>query len=190
MSVSRLLIICPDRPGIVATVSSFLYERGANILDAAQHTTDAEAGTFFMRLEYALDTPDAGPDVEAAFARDVTDRFQMTFRFSDCDVRKRIAILVSRSDHCLLELLWQWRRGELGADVVQVVSNQPDLEDEVRRFELPYAHIPVVKEARSDAESELLGLIRDRVDLVVLARYMQILSGDFIERVTQSSLAL
>jgi formyltetrahydrofolate deformylase len=68
MSVSRLLIICPDRPGIVATVSSFLYERGANILDAAQHTTDAEAGTFFMRLEYALDIPDPGSDVEAAFA--------------------------------------------------------------------------------------------------------------------------
>src|SRR3954471_24703980 len=150
MNVSRLLIICPDRPGIVAAVSSYLYERGANVLDAAQHTTDAHAGTFFMRLEYALDAADRQSDLEEAFAGEVAARFQMTFRFSHSDVRKRIAIMVSRHDHCLLDLLWRWRRGELGADVIQVISNHPDLEDDVRAFELPYAYIPVDKDARSD----------------------------------------
>ncbi len=181
MTAARLLIVCPDRPGIVAAVSTFLCERGANIVDSAQHSTDPEGGTFLMRMEFRFDG-DEPDDLHAAFAEQVAERFGMEWRLSHAGDRKRIAILVSRHEHCLLDLLWRWRRGDLGADVVQVVSNHPDLAEDVEAFGLPYAHVPVERERKRDAEEEILALLDGRADLVVLARYMQILSGDFLRR--------
>jgi formyltetrahydrofolate deformylase len=181
---ARLLVVCPDRPGIVAAVSTFLYERGANILDSAQHSTDPEGGTFFMRMEFRLDSIDQQrSELEELFDRQVGRRFAMRWRLSPGSEQKRAGILVSRYDHCLLDLLWRWRRGELGADIVHVVSNHPDLRAEVESLALPFTHIPVAKDRKAVAEGALLDLFHDRVDFLVLARYMQILSGDFLRRI-------
>jgi formyltetrahydrofolate deformylase len=177
-----LLIACPDRPGIVAAVSSFLFERGANIVDSAQHSTDPEGGTFFMRMAFRLELgPGGRAGFEDAFA-EIAERFTMEARFSYRNDLKRVAILVSRQDHCLLDLLWRWRRGELGGEVVHVVSNHPDLEPDARFFGLPFDHVPVEPGRKPAAEARLLQLLDGRVDLVVLARYMQILSGELLGR--------
>jgi formyltetrahydrofolate deformylase len=181
---ARLLVVCPDRPGIVAAVSTFLFERRANILDSAQHSTDPVGGTFFMRMEFALERggmPRA--ELERAFAEDVAPRFGMEWRFSYVEPPKRIGVLVSREEHCLLDLIWRARRGDLGAEIVVVASNHPDLEAEVHRFGLPYEHVPVEPGRKAEAEARMLELLAGRVDLLVLARYMQILTGDFLERV-------
>src|SRR6266498_890203 len=118
---ARLLVSCPDRPGIVAAVSSFLFEHGANIVSSDQHSTDPEGGRFFMRMEFSTAALDLDRrDLEAAFRRDVAERFDMRWRMSHPGERKRMAILASRHEHCLLDLLWRWRRGELDAEMVLV----------------------------------------------------------------------
>jgi formyltetrahydrofolate deformylase len=179
----RLLISCPDRPGIVAAVSSFLSEVGTNIVSSHQHSTDPQGGTFFMRMEFLPDGLSL-ERLEARFAAEVGERFGMDWRMWDASRRKRMAILVSRYDHCLLDLLWRWRRGQLEADVVAVVSNHPDLRTDVEAFGLPFHHVPVARGEKPVAEARLLELLDDgQVDVVVLARYMQILSGDFLQRV-------
>jgi formyltetrahydrofolate deformylase len=183
-SSARLLIACPDRPGIVAAVSTFLFAQGANILDSAQHSTDPDGGLFFMRTEFHLEgVADRRAELEQDFAAAIGGPFGMEWRFSYGDERKRLAILVSRSEHCLLDLLWRWRSGELGADVVQVVSNHPEPETSVGPFDVPFAHIPVRPDAKAESERALLDLLRGRVDFVVLARYMQILSAEFLAAV-------
>ena len=184
MSSARLLITCPDRPGIVSAVSAFLFRAGANIVDSAQHSTDPVGGTFCMRMEFNLDGLEGRrAELEHAFRRDVGEPFGMDWRLSPASERKRVGILVSRYEHCLVDLLWRWRRGELDADVVHVVSNHPDLEPDVRAFGLPYTHVPVERERKHEAEERILALLAGRVDLVVLARYMQILSPDFLRRI-------
>jgi formyltetrahydrofolate deformylase len=178
---ARLLISCPDRPGIVAAVSRFLFERGANVLEADQHSTDPAGGTFFMRMAFQLDAPDGGRDgLAEAFAAEVAEPFAMDWSLADAARRKRVAILCSREDHCLLDLLWRWRGGELEADVALVLSNHRDVEDDVAGFGVPFAHVPVMRETKPQAEAAMLEQLAGRFDLVVLARYMQILSGDFL----------
>jgi formyltetrahydrofolate deformylase len=182
--VTRLLVWCADQPGIVSAVSSFLFEAGANIVTSDQYTSDPEGGQFFLRMEFTL--PGDGPGVDglsARFGEQVAGRFEMGFRFWDASERKKVAVLVSRYDHCLLDLIWRWRRAELEAEIVMVASNHADLRAEVEFFELPYYHVPVTKETKAEAEEKLLSLVVGDCDLVVLARYMQILSGDFLERV-------
>jgi formyltetrahydrofolate deformylase len=180
---ARLLIVCADRPGIVAAVSSWLFERGANITDSAQHSTDPEGGTFFMRMEFFLEQlGQVRAELEQSFEREVASRFGMEWRVSYGDDRKRLAILVSAEDHCLLDLLWRWRRDELGADVALVVSNHPDLDGTVRSFGLPFEHVPVAPGRMAEAEERMLRLLAGRVELVVLARFMRILSRDFLDR--------
>jgi formyltetrahydrofolate deformylase len=181
-TLTRLLVSCPDRPGIVAAVSSFLSEVGTNIVSSHQHSTDPEGGAFFMRMEF---TPDGVSleELERRFAADVGEPFEMEWRFWDASRPKRMAILVSKYDHCLLDLLWRWRRGQLEADVALVASNHPDLRADVEGFGLPFHHVPVPKGEKPAAEARLLELLRGEVDVVVLARYMQILSGDFLREV-------
>jgi formyltetrahydrofolate deformylase len=182
--VGRLLVSCVDRPGIVAALSRFVADRGGNIIESDQHSTDPEGGSFFMRTEFRLDGLEAGADeFERAFAAEVGEPFGMDWHMSYASRRKRVAILVSRYDHCLAELLWRWRRGELYADVDLVVSNHADMEPEATRFGVPFAHIPVERDAKPAAEAALLELFGGTFDLVVLARYMQILSGTFLEAV-------
>jgi formyltetrahydrofolate deformylase len=183
---ARLLVDCADQPGIVASVSGFLFEQGANIVSSHQYSSDPSGGRFFLRMELFLDgvgeSPDARERLREAFARDVADRFAMDWELRFWGQRRRIAILVSRHDHCLVDLLWRWRRGELDAQVVAVLSNHPDLEPEVRAAGVPFHHVPVAAGHKAQAEARMLELLRGEVDVVVLARYMQILSGEFLER--------
>jgi len=181
--IARLLVSCPDRHGIVAAVSGFLSSAGANILSADQYSTDPEGGSFFMRMEFFLeDLVTRRAELERDFDDAVARPFRMSWRVSYADDRKRMALLASREDHCLLDLLWRWRRGELDADVIAVVSNYPHHEQDVTGFAVPYHHVPTPKGGRADAEERMLELLAGKVDLVVLARYMQILTGSFLDR--------
>jgi formyltetrahydrofolate deformylase len=181
-SLLRLLISCPDRPGIVAAVSRFLYEAGANIVRSDQYSTDPQGGTFFLRMEFAL-APDRRDGLAERFGLKVAEPLGMTWRLWDSARPKRISVLVSRYDHCLLDLLWRWRRGELDAQIVMVISNHPDLREDADLFDVPYHHVPVERGCKPEAEAKMLQLLDGCCDLVVLARYMQILSGDFLDRV-------
>ena len=181
--IARLLVSCPDRHGIVAAVSGFLAEIDANILSADQHSTDPEGGTFFMRMEFRLEgLLERRDELERMFAERVAAPLAMGWRFAYADERKRTAVLASRDDHCLLDLLWRWRRGELESDVVAVVSNHPDHARDVAGFGVPYHHVPVTADGKAEAEARMVELLAGRVDLVVLARYMQILSGELLGR--------
>jgi formyltetrahydrofolate deformylase len=190
--ITRLTISCPDQQGIVAATSRFLADAGANIVHSDQHTTDPRGGTFFMRMEFDLSlTPEQRTELETRFAREVGEPLAMQWRMWDASEPKRVAILVSRQDHCLLDLLWRWRRGQLQMDVRLVASNHTDLRGDVESFGLPYAHVPVEPERKEEAEQRLLELLRaERVDLVILARYMQILSPDFLQRLTVDGAAV
>ncbi|WP_210493139.1 formyltetrahydrofolate deformylase [Patulibacter sp. SYSU D01012] len=179
--VARLLVRCPDRPGIVAAVSGLLHEHGANIAQSDQHSTSLEGGTFLMRVVFVLpDLAARRTGLEAAFADRVAAPYGMTWSLHEAATPKRAAVLVSREDHCLLDLLWRARRGELGVDVGLVASNHPDLAADVAGFDVPYEHVPVTPDTKPASEARLLELLRGRFDVVVLARYMQILSGGFL----------
>ena len=182
--MGRLVAVCPDRPGIVAAVSRFLFEQGANIAQSDQYSTDHEGGRFFLRMEFHLaGLAQRRAALEATFAAAVGDPLGMEWRMADAEAPKRVAIMVSREDHCLLDLLWRWRRGELPVDVGVVISNHPDLGEDARRLGAPFEHVAVTPATRAEAEERQLALLAGRFDLVVLARYMQILSADFLERV-------
>jgi formyltetrahydrofolate deformylase len=164
-------------------MSSFLAERGANIIELGQYSTDPEGGEFFQRTVFHLSGLTAAREgLERDFKEEVGTPFAMEWRFSDASKPKRVGIMVSRHDHCLFDLLWRSRRGELPIELAMVISNHPDLADEVRAFGVPYVHIPVKRETKAEAEKRHLELLTGNVDLVVLARYMQILSGEFLER--------
>jgi len=179
---ARMLILCPDRAGIVATVSQFLYEHGANIVQSDQYTMDPEGGMFFMRIEFDLNNLESAlPSLQEDFAR-VADRFSMKWSVYRAGRRKRIAVLVSKEDHCLLELLWQWQSGDLDAEISMVISNHEDMRQLVESYGIPYHYIPVTPDTKAEAERQQLELTEGKVDLVILARYMQIVTPKFIER--------
>ena len=178
-----LLVRCPDRPGIIAAISAFLFRHGANVIDFEQHSTDDDGGVYFTRLEFQTGRIDLPlDDLQRAFALDVARPFGMDWRLEVASDRKRVAVLVSKHDHALLELLWTWKRGDLRADVTTVISNHPDLRAAVEAFGVPFVHVPNDKHRRAEAEREMLALLEGQADLVVLARYMQIVSGDFVSR--------
>jgi formyltetrahydrofolate deformylase len=178
--VARLLLSCSDRPGVVAAVVRFLSERGVNILESDQHTTNPDGGTFFMRIAFRLAPDDDEERLEREFAT-VAGELDMRWRMSIAARRKRVAVLVSRYDHCLAELLWRWRRGELYADIPIVISNHAELEREAARFDVRFEHVPVPRGEKAAAEARLLELVGGGAyDLIVLARYMQILSPEFL----------
>jgi formyltetrahydrofolate deformylase len=174
---SRLLLVCPDRPGLIATVSGFLADAGLNIVDADQHST-AE-GRFFMRMVFDTVPPSRQTELEQRFAEEIAAPYEMDHRWDRTERRKKVAIMVSREDHCLSDLLWRWRNGELGGELVTVVSNHADHAAQVTAVGLPFHHVPVDPANRPAAERRALELLGE-VDLLVLARYMQILSDDFL----------
>lgn len=179
--IGRLLLSCPDRPGVFAAVSRFLFDRGANIIHADQHSTQHGGGTLLSRIEFSLsDLPNQFGSLEQGF-KPVAGRFGMQWRLTRAAQRKRLAIFVSRAEHALLELLWQQRAGDLDADIVVVVSNHTTHAEFVESQGIPYVHIPVTSATKARAEAEQLQVLAEYgVDAVVLARYMQVLSADFL----------
>ncbi|OLT12048.1 formyltetrahydrofolate deformylase [Pseudonocardia sp. CNS-139] len=178
-----LTLSCPDGPGIVYAVAGFLVDARCTIVESQQFE-DPDSGTFFMRVRFAR--VDRGPvDVEPlrhAFV-DVAARFGMTWRLVDASERPRVVIMVSRFAHCLNDLLFRNSVGDLHLDVAAVVSNHPDLGKLADDYGVPFRHVPVTADTKPQAEAQLLELVREeRVDLVVLARYMQILSDDLCKQ--------
>ncbi|MHA3021931.1 formyltetrahydrofolate deformylase [Mycobacterium sp. BMJ-28] len=181
--IGRLLLTCPDRAGIVATVSTFLTESGANIISLDQHSTQPEGGTFLQRTVFHLPgLTAAGPELEQRFAA-LAAEFDIEYRFTEAAKPKRVAIMASTADHCLLDLLWRNRRGELDMTVVMVIANHPELAEQVRAFNVPFVYIPATRDTRAEAEQRQLELFKGNVDLVVLARYMQIVTPEFLDAV-------
>jgi formyltetrahydrofolate deformylase len=180
---ARLLIGCADRPGIVAAVSGFLFGQGANIVSSHQYSTDPTGGRFFLRTEFFLKDPVERELFHVSFEAEVARRFEMDWEIRWWGDRQRVAILVSRHDHCLFDLLWRWRRGELDAEIVAVISNYRDLEEETVAAGVAFHLVPVEQGGKERAEAAMLALLKGNAELLVLARYMQILSGDFLERV-------
>ena len=170
-----LTLSCPDQRGIVAKVSAFLFERGCNILDAQQFD-DQETGQFFMRVVFDADGADRAA-LRADFGT-VGDAFKMKWTLRDRAERYRVLLLASKFDHCLADLVYRWRIGELPMDIAGVVSNHPaETYEHIDLSGLPFHHLPVTKETKFEQEAELWKLIQDtRTDIVVLARYMQVLS--------------
>jgi formyltetrahydrofolate deformylase len=177
-----LLITCPDQKGIVYSVSEFLYKNDANILHADEHQ-DAERNLFFMRIEWDLAGFKLGiPDLGPAFAP-IAKRFDMTCRVEQSSRRHRLALFVSKYDHCLVDLLYRHQTGELACDIPLVLGNHPDARRWAEFHGIGFHVVAVEPGRKADAEREQLRLLKEHdVDLVVLARYMQILSGDFVRQ--------
>jgi len=179
---ATLLVSCPDQKGIVAALAQLLYGHGANILDADQHT-DASAGVFFQRIRFDLAELRTDRTALEQAIREVAARLRMDWRLAYADARKRMAIFVSKTDHCLYDLLLRHRAGELDCDVPLIVSNHPELEPVARHFGVAYRVFEITPESkRRQEEAEQALLDEQRIDLVVLARYMQVLSPQFALR--------
>jgi formyltetrahydrofolate deformylase len=180
-----LLLSCPDRKGVVASVAGFIYQHGGNILHADEHG-DHDSNTFLMRVEFdpaELDIPLS--EFVWHFSR-ISKDFQLDWRLAVSDRPLRMAILVSKFDHCLVDLLYRHQSGELRCEIPCIVSNHPDSQPIADFYRIPFYLVPVEKENKAAAERQILALLeRQAVDFVVLARYMQILSSDFVKAYPQ-----
>ncbi|RIV20090.1 formyltetrahydrofolate deformylase [Alicyclobacillaceae bacterium I2511] len=177
---ARLLISCPDAPGIVAAVAQFLYRQGANILQSDQHSTDNGHGRFYMRVEFQAEALNSRfATLQAAFVS-VAKRFDMEWKMTRAKLQKRFAVFVSKEDHCLRELLWAWQAGDLWGQPVMVISNHVEVQSLVESFGIPFHHFPVNSDTKPAVEEKQLQLLQGQVDFLVLARYMQILTPQFV----------
>lgn len=182
IDTATLLIKCKDQAGIVQAVSEFIHRYGANIITLDQYSTAHEGGQYFMRLEFALaGLSDIIENFEASFAHTVAKRHDMDWRLHNNATKTKVGILVSKFDHALLDLLWRHQRGLLDCEITCVVSNHPDLKQAVQNFGITFHHVPVTKDNKVEAEEQIHKLMAGN-DLLVLARYMQILSSDFVKR--------
>jgi formyltetrahydrofolate deformylase len=184
-SSAVLLLSCPDRKGVVAGVSGFIFQHGGNILHADEHG-DRDSNTFLMRVEFdpaELDLPLS--DFSSHFS-EIATKFEMQWRLALSDVRTRVAILVSKYDHCLVDLLYRHQSGELNCDIACVVSNHSDSQPVADFYRIPFYLVPVPTENKQAAERQIRAQFeRQAVDLIVLARYMQILSPEFVKAYPQ-----
>lgn len=180
VNTARLLITCEDRSGIVQAVSSYLYHQGANITALDQYATAAQGGRYFMRVEFELDNLATRQEAFIeTFQKNVADKYTMQWRLSCVRDIKKVGILVSKVDHALLELLWRHARGSLPCEITHVISNHEDLRESVENFGIPFTVIPVNKDNKAEAYAQINDLMQGN-DLLVLARYMQILSEEFV----------
>lgn len=181
-NTARLLITCEDKPGIVQAVSSFLYHQGANITALDQYATEAQGGQYFMRVEFELEHLQSRKDaLLQTFESNVAIRYQMQWHLTLVSDLKKVGILVSKVDHALYELLWRYARGLLPCEITHVVSNHDTLRSAVEQFGLPFTVVNVTKDNKEEAEAEIQRIMEGN-DLLVLARYMQILSEDFVSK--------
>ncbi|MGO8796113.1 MAG: formyltetrahydrofolate deformylase [Candidatus Sulfotelmatobacter sp.] len=190
-----LLVSCPDAKGEVATIADFVYRHGGNILHADEHA-DEESGLFLMRVEFDpkdfdIDLPekDLADKGLADFTRQfapIADKFQMNWRLAQSSHRQRMIIFVSKYDHCLVDLLYRHKSGELACDIPLIISNHPDNQTIADFYKIPYVVVSITKDNKRQAEERIQKLIADhKADFMVLARYMQILSNDFVNRYPQ-----
>ena len=178
---ATLLLHCPDTKGIVYEVSRFIFSRGGNIIDAQQHREEID-NRFFMRVHFDASDMGMPPEKLREELHELTEQFEMVYRLDFSHERRKLAILVSKYDHCLYDLLLRGRYGELAADVAIVVSNHGDLKSVARHFDVPFVHVPVDASDKGAAEARILGLMETHeIDLIVLARYMQILTPVLVE---------
>ncbi|APH03288.1 formyltetrahydrofolate deformylase [Bacillus weihaiensis] len=177
----RLLVSCPDQPGIVSTISKFLYSHQANIIESSQYSTNPEGGTFFIRIEFECpNLKEKAAEMELQFA-ELAKEFNMEWNLTHVYNVKKVAIFVSKELHCLLELLWEWQSGDLMADIALVISNHVEAKEAVEALNIPFYHIPANKDIREQVEKEQLQLVETyKIDLIILARYMQILTPTFV----------
>lgn len=181
-NTARLLITCEDKPGIVQAVSSFLYHQGANITALDQYATEAQGGRYFMRVEFELDNLQSRKEsLTHTFASNVAERYNMHWRLALVSDVKKVGVLVSKVDHALLELLWRHARGGLPCEITTVVSNHEDLRESVENFGIPFVVVPVNKDNKEEAYAKIDEVMQGN-DLLVLARYMQILSESFVSK--------
>lgn len=178
---ARLLVKCPDKPGIVAVLSTFLYKHNANIIESSQYSSDPENGKFFIRLEYHCENlQDKAVQMEREFDEIARD-YDMTYNFYYRNQRQRTAIYVSKELHCLLELLWEWQNGDLDTDIAVIISNHEDARSIAESYGIPFHYMPANKDIRNEVEAQQIQLMKEYdVDLLILARYMQILTPDFV----------
>ena len=182
MATATLLLSCPDQKGLVATMADWVYRHNGNIVHADQHT-DASESVFFQRIEFELEGFDLDRSEILPALSPLLERFAMRCDVRFSDVRPKVAILVSKQAHCMYDLLARWRMGELDAEIPLVISNHPDHADVAAHFDVEFAHLPVTPESRIEQESAILALLAEHdVELVVLARYMQILSAGFVAK--------
>lgn len=182
--IGRLLITCPDRPGIVAAVATLLYDHGANITQSHQYSTNPFGGTFFLLVEFQLPGLAKRMDQLKNKLTAMAAGFHMTWKLTRAADVKRMAIFVSKQDHALQELLWRAHAGELRTEITMVISNHDTLAELVAGWGIPFHHVPVTAATKPAAEAEQLRLLAGAADLVVLARYMQILSPEFLAACT------
>ncbi len=177
-----LLIHCPDRPGILAVVTEFINQHKGNILYLDQYV-NREEKVFFMRVKWELDTFQIPKEkIGEYFETLIASRFSMVFRLYFSDTKPRMAIFVSKMSHCLYDLLARYAAGEWHVEIPLIISNHPDMESVARRFDIPYYVFPITKENKAEQETKQLALLKENgVTFCVLARYMQVLSSDFIE---------
>jgi formyltetrahydrofolate deformylase len=184
-NTATLLINCPDRKGLVAAIADFLYRHNANILHADQHQ-DAENNLFLMRVEWDLNDFGIAPEAFAEHFSPVADRFQMQWQLKLSRQRPRVAIMVSHYDHCLVDLLYRHQSGELACDIPLIVSNHKATQRLAEFYGIPFHHIEMTKDSKAEAEARQFPLFdQHQIDLIVLARYMQILSPEFVQRYPQ-----
>ncbi|MBB5019848.1 formyltetrahydrofolate deformylase [Chitinivorax tropicus] len=184
-NTATLLISCPDQRGLVAAIANFLYTYDANIIHADQHQ-DIDQGLFLMRVEWDLSDFKLPIDAFPAAFQPIADRFTMYWRLKLSQNRSRMAIFVSKYDHCLEDLLYRFKSGELQCEIPLIISNHEDTRRMVEFHGIPFHHIEMTRENKVDAEARQLALLTEHgVDLIVLARYMQVLSADFVRRFPQ-----
>jgi formyltetrahydrofolate deformylase len=176
-----LRISCPDQPGIVSAVSSFIFLHNGNILESNQHSSNHDDRTFFMRISFDEKSFLLNQNELLHEFHPIAERFNMQWQVSYSQQHKRAGILVSKFDHCLVDLLWRWKSGELSMDIPFIVSNHPKLETFAQMYGIPYYHFPIHRETRSEDQQRMLDFIGDKVDFLVLARYMQILEPFVVE---------
>lgn len=178
----RLLVSCADQPGIVSAISNLFFSFDANIIESSQYSTNPAGGTFFIRIEFECPSLiEKAKDMEEQFAQ-LGEKFSMDWNLTHVYHVKKAAIFVSKELHCLQELLWEWQSGDLLADIPLVISNHEDARDMVEGLNIPFYYIPANKDIRKEVEEKQQQLLKDfEIDFIILARYMQILTPEFVE---------
>jgi formyltetrahydrofolate deformylase len=181
METAILLIQCADQKGIVAKISDFAFRNDANIIASDQHSTDPSNGRFFMRLEFCFDPLSFAPQqLEAQFAILAHTLQDATWRIHYVSKLDKMGILVSKQDHCLCDILYRWKSGELRAEIPIVISNHENVAEETKRYGIPFIHLSLLNDNKTGQEKQILSAVKGKTDFLVLARYMQILSDAFV----------